>query len=99
MSFVSIKKALESVLTEYSFAGDIDAYKVFYLWEDIVGDKTACHTKPIRINKGTLYVEVDDPLWLSQLRYMKMDIIDKIDRTIKEGALKDLKFYLRINNH
>lgn len=96
MPFVSLKNALENVLTEYNFAGDIDAYKVFYMWEDIVGDKTACHTKPIRINKSTLYVEVDDPLWLSQLRYMKMDILDKIERTIKKGVLKDLKFYLRM---
>ena len=98
MSFVSIKKALENVLTEYNITVDIDAYKIFYMWEDIVGNKTACHTKPIRINKKILYVEVDDPLWLSQLRYMKLDILGKIDRTIKEGALKDLKFYLKLNN-
>jgi len=95
--FVSLKKTLENVLQEYHLAVDIDAYKVFYLWESIVGGKTANHTKPIRINKSILYVEVDDPLWLSQLRYMKIDIIDKIDRTIKQGALKDLKFYLKNN--
>jgi predicted nucleic acid-binding Zn ribbon protein len=97
VSFVSLRKALENVLLEYHIAGDIDAYKVFHLWEDIVGGRTAHHTKPIRINQSILYVEVDDPLWLSQLRYMKLDIMDKIDRMIKKGVLKDLKFYLKTN--
>jgi len=97
MPFVSLKKALENVLTEYQLAVDIDAYKVFYLWGDIVGEKTSQHTKPVRINKGTLFVEVDDPLWLGQLRYMKIEIIDKIDERVKKGVLKDLKFYLKMN--
>ena len=97
MSFVPLKKALENVLLDCNFTGDIEAYRVFNRWEDIVGEKTAKHTKPVRVNRGILYVEVDDPLWLSQLRYMKIDIIDKIDRTIKKGILKDLKFYLKNN--
>lgn len=97
MPFVSLKKAIENVLLDCNFTGDIEAYKVFNRWGDIVGEKTAHHTKPVRVNKGILYVEVDDPLWLSQLRYMKIDIIDKIDRTIKKGILKDLKFFLKNN--
>ncbi len=97
MPFVSLKKALESVLLDCNLNSDIDAYKVFHRWQEIVGEKTASHTKPARVNKGILYVEVDDPLWLSQLRYMKIDIIDKIDRTIRKGILRDLKFYLKNN--
>jgi predicted nucleic acid-binding Zn ribbon protein len=97
MAFISIKKALENVLKEYNIKGDVEAHKIFYLWNDIVGEKTARHTKPARIGNSTLFVEVDDPLWLTQLRYMKIDILDKIESKVKKGVLKDLKFYLRRN--
>ncbi len=97
MAFIPIKKTLDHVLREYNIKGDIDAHKIFYLWDDIVGERTARHTKPARIGNDTLFVEVDDPLWLTQLRYMKIDILDKIEKKVKKGVLKDLKFYLRRN--
>ena len=97
MAFTSIKKALENVLKEYDIKEDVDVYKIFHLWDRIVGDKTARHTKPARIGKNILFVEVDDPLWLTQLRYMRDDIMDKIESNVKRGVLKDVKFYLKRN--
>jgi predicted nucleic acid-binding Zn ribbon protein len=95
MPFFALKKVVQRVLREYNFTEDIDAYRVFSLWKDIVGEKMADHTKPVRINERVLYVEVDDPLWLTQLKYMKVDILNKIDMRIKKGALKDVRFYLK----
>lgn len=95
MSLVSLKKTLEKILKEYNLTGDIDAYKVFSFWEDIVGEGTARHSNPVRMNEHVLYVEVDDPIWLSQLRYMKFDILDKVDRQIKKDAIKDIRFFLK----
>ncbi|MCX5803254.1 MAG: DUF721 domain-containing protein [Proteobacteria bacterium] len=95
MPFFALKKVVQRVLREYNFTEDIDAYRVFPLWKDIVGEKMADHTKPVRINERVLYVEVDDPLWLTQLKYMKVDILNKIDMRIKKGVLKDVRFYLK----
>jgi predicted nucleic acid-binding Zn ribbon protein len=97
MAFTSIKTTLENVLKDYNIKGDIEAHKIFYLWDDIVGEKTARHTKPARIGNNILFVEVDDPIWLTQLRYMKIDILEKIEKKVNKGVLKDLKFYLRRN--
>jgi predicted nucleic acid-binding Zn ribbon protein len=49
----------------------------------------------VRTTDRILYVEVDDPLWLAQLKYMKLDIIDKIDTSIREGLFKDIRFFLK----
>jgi len=95
MAFVSLKHTLEKVLKGYNITGNIESYKIFHLWPEIVGEKTAGHTKPSSIRENILYVEVDDPLWLTQLRYMKIDIMEKVDRRIKKGALKDIRFFLK----
>jgi len=96
MSFVSLKNVVGKVLKENNLiTSDIDAYQVFNIWGEIVGERLAEHSKPVRISEHKLYVEVDDPLWLAQVKYMKIDIIEKIDRRIKKGTFKDLKFFLK----
>ena len=95
MSFTSLRQVLESVLKERKLTSDIEAYKIFSVWGEIAGPTMANHCRPSRLHNDTLYVEVDDPIWLSQLRYMKQDILGKIDRRIKPGTFRDLKFFLK----
>ena len=95
MTFTSVKNILESVLGEQDLSGDIEAYKVFSKWNDIVGARVAAHTRPVRLTRNVLYVEVNDHLWLAQLKYMKSDIIKKLEGRTKPGLFKDLKFFLK----
>jgi predicted nucleic acid-binding Zn ribbon protein len=95
MALVSLKGALDKILKEYKLSKDLEAYRVFTDWGSLVGDRLAGHAKPVRINDGILYIEVDDPLWLVQIKYMKGIILQKIDSGIKKGALKDLRFFLK----
>ncbi|MDR2018451.1 MAG: DUF721 domain-containing protein [Syntrophobacterales bacterium] len=95
MAFYTVRGVVEKVLKKYRLTGDLDAYKVFHLWSDLVGERILAHARPVRIDGYTLFVEVDDPLWLTQLKYMKTDILGRADVTIKPGALRDIKFYLK----
>ncbi len=95
MAFTPLKQILESVLGEQDLSGDIEAYKAFSKWGEIVGPRVAAHTRPVRLARNVLYVEVDDHLWLAQLRYMKADILTKLESRTKAGLFKDLKFFLK----
>jgi len=95
MPFFELKKILESVLKESKLTSDVDAYKVFTLWGEIAGPAVALHSRPVRLHGSTLYVEIDDVIWLAQLKYMKRDILRKIDERIKPGVFKDLKLFLK----
>jgi predicted nucleic acid-binding Zn ribbon protein len=95
MSFTVLSQILQKVLREQDFKGDVEAYRVFSEWQAIMGQKLAEHTRPARLADRRLYVEVDDHVWLAQLKYMKADMLGKIDRAIKPGLFKDLKFFLK----
>ena len=95
MPFTPLKRILEGVLREKAFRGDIEAFRVFGEWEQIVGQPLASHTRPARLTEKYLYIEVDDHLWLAQLKYMKADMLKKIDRALKPGLFEDLKFFLK----
>ncbi|HOT41424.1 MAG TPA: DUF721 domain-containing protein [Syntrophorhabdaceae bacterium] len=95
MSFIPVGSILGKVLKQCRLTDDLDAYKVFTVWEDIVGSKIAIHARPSKIKGKILYVEVDDPLWHAQIKYMKRDIIGRLETFIKKGVFQDVKFYLR----
>ena len=44
---------------------------VFGRWAEAVGDAVAMHVKPIKLDGTKLIVEVDDPAWATQLRFLE----------------------------
>jgi predicted nucleic acid-binding Zn ribbon protein len=95
VAFTPLKKVLESVLGEQDLSAGIEAYKVFSHWNEIVGPKVAAHAQPVRLARNVLYVEVNDHLWLAQLKYMKGDILKRLESRIRKGLFTDLKFFLK----
>lgn len=44
---------------------------VFGRWEAAVGPAVAAHVQPVRLDGARLIVEVDDPAWATQLRFLE----------------------------
>jgi predicted nucleic acid-binding Zn ribbon protein len=44
---------------------------VFGRWAEIVGDAVAAHVTPVKLDGAKLVVEVDDPAWATQLRFLE----------------------------
>lgn len=95
MAFTPLNKVLESILSEQDLSAGIEAYKVFSCWSEVVGPKVAVHAQPVRLTRNVLYIEVNDHLWLAQLKYMKGDILKKLESRIRKGMFADLKFFLK----
>ena len=60
---------------------------VFGRWDEAVGDAVAAHVKPLKLDGTTLIVEVDDPAWATQLRFlegsMKQRLLEVAGATIE----------------
>lgn len=44
---------------------------VFGRWEEAVGDALAAHVQPVKLDGSTLVVQVDDPAWATQLKFLE----------------------------
>jgi predicted nucleic acid-binding Zn ribbon protein len=44
---------------------------VFGRWAEAVGDAVAAHVTPVKLDGSKLVVEVDDPAWATQLRFLE----------------------------
>ena len=94
MAFVPLKNTLGKILKAHNIKS-FEEIKIFSSWPEIAGDRMAAHTRPTNIHNKILFIEVDDPIWLTQLKYMKQAIIDKIETQIKPGVFKDIRFFLK----
>lgn len=48
-------------------------------WETAVGPAIAKHARALRVVEGTLWVEVDHPIWRAELHHRKAQILAKLN--------------------
>ena len=44
---------------------------VFGRWDEAVGEALAAHVQPVKLDGTTLVVQVDDPAWATQLKFLE----------------------------
>ena len=51
---------------------------VFGMWEEAVGAQVAAHVQPVKLTGGVLVVEVDDPAWATQLKFLEATLRQRL---------------------
>jgi predicted nucleic acid-binding Zn ribbon protein len=54
---------------------------VFSRWKELVGEGVAIHVRPLKLDEGTLIVEVDDPAWATQMKFLEADLLGRLRQT------------------
>lgn len=100
---------LPQFLARYNLTEQFIENKAIYYWEQAVGKEISRHTNPQHIEKGILYIAVSDSVWLYELRYLKSQIINKLNELLikdeqiktllpqdtKKAIVKEIKFHLK----
>jgi hypothetical protein len=72
---VAVTDALDGLLRSLrGGAGRREVGGVFGRWEETVGAPIAANVRPVRLEQATLLLEVADPAWATQLRFLIDDI-------------------------
>lgn len=80
---VQVTTALDGLLRSMrGGAGRAEVGGVFGRWDDAVGPMIAGNVRPVRLEHGALLVEVVDPAWATQVRFLT----DDIRRRLREEA-------------
>jgi predicted nucleic acid-binding Zn ribbon protein len=68
---------------------------VFGRWEDAVGPHVAAHARPAVLDAGTLIVDVDEPGWATQLRFLERELIDRLQAFAGDDAVRKIEVRVR----
>jgi len=92
--FRSVGSVLPRVLKGLKLDKVLAAQPAVNLWPQIAGPKTAEHTRAVEVDGKTLVIVVDSPPWSAQLRFLKPQLLKKIDARVGKGLITDLRFVL-----
>ena len=66
--------------------------RIWDVWSAAVGESIARNAKPGAVHGKVLVVHVTNSTWLHQLRFMKADILTKLNQHLETGSVTDMKF-------
>jgi predicted nucleic acid-binding Zn ribbon protein len=75
---IPISASLDEVVRSLRGPGRREVQGVFGRWEEAVGAHIAAHARPVRLDKGVLLVEVDQPAWATQVALLSNTIRERL---------------------
>ncbi len=91
-SFVHIGSVLRDMLKKSRLETDTSLIKVWDIWQEAVGDMIAANTRPAAFKGNLLIVNATSSSWLQQLRFLKPEILQKVNHVLGNVSVKDIKF-------
>jgi predicted nucleic acid-binding Zn ribbon protein len=68
---------------------------VFGEWDALVGDTLAAHVRPVVLDDGRLLLEVDEPGWATQLRFLEADLLGRLAAAVGPGMVRAIDVRVR----
>jgi len=93
--FKSIKEIIQQYFKKPDFEKNNLLFKIRKDWKNFVSEDAANHTAPYKIHQRKLYVAADNSIWVSELRFYKDDIINKIKDNYAGLNVRDIHFIVR----
>ena len=63
-------------------------------WPTIVGREVGRLTMPAFFRQDTLWIYVQDSAWMHHLQFIKLDLLERINRTLGNQPVSDLRWQL-----
>jgi hypothetical protein len=89
---LKINQILELLFRKLGYDKKIREYKAMFWWNEVVGKHVAENAQPIRIENGRMSVVVSDSIWLTELNFLKMQYIDRINEKLGVEIVKAIDF-------
>jgi predicted nucleic acid-binding Zn ribbon protein len=83
-------KGLDRVLRHMGTAPAQTGRSLVDAWPDLVGEGVAAHARPGSIRGGVLTVLVDGPAWVTELKWLENELVDRLAESLGPGQVRSL---------
>jgi len=67
---------------------------LFDNWQKIVPDEIHNHAVPLKITNNVLWLEVENSIWIQQLQFAKLTLLDTVNEFLHHSPITDIRFVL-----
>ena len=67
--------------------------EIVKVWNSLIDPAVTAHAQPANLAKGTLFVNVDNNAWLSEIvRYRRKEILDRLQHSFGQSVIQRISF-------
>jgi hypothetical protein len=67
--------------------------EIFKVWNSLIDPNIVAHAQPTGIRNGTLFVNVDNSVWLSEIvRYRRREVLDRLQHSFGRNLIQRISF-------
>ena len=88
---IPISSLLGELIRKKGWKKQLNRNRVFLIWDELVGPQIAHHAQPQVIRGKVLWINVSDSVWIQQLQFQKIMILEQINRNI-DTSIEDIRF-------
>jgi hypothetical protein len=81
-----------SLVSQLPQAGRIHEYRVWSVWDEVVGEALARKVRPAKIQHGKLFVTVPNAVLIQELQFSKVQIKARLNQRLGGPVVKDIFF-------
>lgn len=93
-----VEAIMPGLVRDKGWETQLDLHSIFPNWQDVVEPDAANHATPLKIVKGTLWLEVENSAWLQQFQFRKVMLLKSINAYLKKSNIKNIRFTLPREN-
>ena len=84
---------LPAVLKELRIEARQGEAEVVKVWNSLLDPNIVAHAQPANLHKGTLFVNVDSSVWLSEIvRYRRKEILDRLQHSFGKNVIQKISY-------
>lgn len=96
---IPFHSVLAEIVRDKKWQGRFELHQVFGRWQALVGVEISRHARPNRYHCRVLWVDVSDSVWHQQLQFLKNDLLVKLNRSLVNEQVEDIRFQLTSGWH
>lgn len=67
--------------------------EIVKVWNSLIDPAVTAHAQPANLHKGTLFVNVDNSAWLSEIvRYRRKEILDRLQHSFGKTVIQKISY-------
>lgn len=85
--------AMQHVLADLRIDSRRAEAEIVKVWNHLIDPNVVAHAQPVGVHKGTLFVNVDSSVWLSEIvRYRRREILDRLQHSFGRDLIARISF-------
>ena len=87
-----LSASLPEIMRDKGWERKLDQHRVFIDWQSLADETTAAHSRPLKVVKDVLWLEVENSSWMQQLQYQKFFLLQTLNEYLKISRFSDIRF-------